>query len=223
MPAVRHRFGKRGVGLSKRGVGSAASVLVLWQRGKRYVREPYQLVVGAIAALVLSASAQNTGSISGVIKDSSGGVIPGADVIVTNTQTGVETRTVSSDDGTFQFASVLPGSYIVTAELSGFKRYPSWPFEVHVGDRLTFKIRLEIGNAAEEVTVTADAPLLRTADAQIGEVINNNFICNLPQLNRNPFALLSLAGNVQGSGNSGAFSSMAAEPALWIITSMAAW
>ena len=147
----------------------------------------------------LSASAQNTGSITGVVKDSSGGVLPGADVIVTNTQTGVEARSVSSDDGKFQFPSVVPGSYIVAAELSGFKKNQTKPFELHVGDRLAFDLGLEIGGATEEVTVTATASLLRTADAQVGEVINNQFISNLPQLNRNPFALLSLAGNVQGS------------------------
>ena len=70
----------------------------------------------------VSASAQNTGSITGVVKDSSGGVLPGADVIVTNTQTGVEARTVSSGDGKFQFPSVVPGSYVIAAELSGFKK-----------------------------------------------------------------------------------------------------
>ena len=147
-------------------------------------------------------SAQSTGSISGVIVDSSGGVIPGADVIVTNTQTGVAIQTVSQADGTFLFGSLQTGTYVTTAELAGFKRYAGSRFEVHVGDRLTFKIALEIGNTSEEVTVTADAPLLRTADAQVGEIINNQFISNLPQLNRNPFALLSLAGNVQGTGNS---------------------
>ena len=152
----------------------------------------------------VSASAQNTGSITGVVKDSTGGVIPGADVIVTNTQTGVEARTVSSTDGAFQFPSVVPGSYLVAAELSGFKKNTTKPFELHVGDRLTFDLGLEIGGASEEVTVTATASMLRTSDAQVGEVINNQFISNLPQLNRNPFALVSLAGNVQGSMNANA-------------------
>jgi Carboxypeptidase regulatory-like domain len=147
----------------------------------------------------VSASAQNTGSITGVVKDSSGGVLPGADVIVTNTQTGVEARTVASGDGKFQFPSVVPGSYVTAAELAGFKKRATAPFELHVGDRLAFELALEIGTAAESVTVVGMSPMLRTADAQVGEVINNQFISNLPQLNRNPFALLSLAGNVQGS------------------------
>ena len=147
----------------------------------------------------VSASAQNTGSITGVVKDSSGGVLPGADVIVTNTQTGVEARTVSSEDGRFQFPSVVPGTYVTAAEMSGFKKNASKPFVLHLGDRLTFDLTLEVGGATEEVTVTATAPMLRTADASVGEVINNQFISNLPQLNRNPFALVALAGNVQGS------------------------
>jgi hypothetical protein len=147
----------------------------------------------------VAASAQNTGSITGVVKDSSGGVLPGADVVVTNTETGVESRTVSSDDGKFQFPSVMPGSYTVAAELSGFKKNATKPFVLHVGDRLAFDLSLEVGGATEEITVTATAPMLRTADASVGEVINNQFISNLPQLNRNPFALVALAGNVQGS------------------------
>jgi hypothetical protein len=147
----------------------------------------------------VSASAQNTGSISGVVKDSSGGVLPGADVVVTNTQTGVEQRTVSSADGKYQFPSVVPGTYTTAAEMSGFKKNSTKPFELHVGDRLALDLTLDIGTTSEEITVTASAPLLRTADAQVGEVINNQFISNLPQLNRNPFALVALAGNVQGS------------------------
>jgi hypothetical protein len=159
-------------------------------------------IASALALFLLwsvSALAQNTGAITGVVKDSSGGVLPGADVIVTNTKTGVEARTVTSEDGKFQFPSVVPGTYTTAAELSGFKQNMTKPFEVHVGDRLSFDLALQIGGAAEEITVTASVPMLRTADASVGEVINNQFISNLPQLNRNPFALVALAGNVQGS------------------------
>ena len=147
----------------------------------------------------VSASAQNTGAVTGVVKDSSGGVLPGADVIVTNTETGVEARTVSAGDGQFQFQSLVPGTYVTSAEMSGFKKGASKPFVLHLGERLSFDLTLEVGTATEEVTVTASAPMLRTADASIGEVVNNQFISNLPQLNRNPFALVALAGNVQGS------------------------
>src|SRR5690606_38915864 len=102
-----------------------------------------------------------------------GGVIPGATVTVTNTETGVSVNTVSQSDGTFLFGSLLPGTYVATAELSGFNRFASAPFTLHVGDRLNLNAALEIAGASEEVTVTAEAPLLRTADAQVGEVINN--------------------------------------------------
>ncbi len=162
-------------------IGVAAAVFLLWSVG---------------------AAAQNAGSVSGTVKDASGGVIPGADVTATNTETGVATNTVTLGDGTFVFGSLPPGTYVAAAELSGFKRYAGKPFQLHVGDRLTLIVVLEVGDASEEVTVTGEAPLLRTADAQVGEVINNKLISNLPQLNRDPFALLSLAGNVQGSGNS---------------------
>jgi hypothetical protein len=147
-------------------------------------------------------AAQSTGSVTGTVTDSSGAVIPGATVTATNTQTGVATTTVSQSDGKFLFGSLPPGTYVASVELSGFKRHIGSSFQLHVGDRLIFNAALEIGTTTEEVTVSAEAPLLRTADAQVGEVITNRFIANLPQLNRNPFALVSLAGNVQGSGNS---------------------
>ena len=157
------------------------------------------VALGALLMCAVAASAQNTGSIGGIVKDSSGGVLPGADVVVTNTETGVELRTVSSADGRLQFPSVVPGTYVISAEMSGFKKNASKPFQLHVGERLSFDLSLEVGGTTEEITVTAEAPLLRTADASVGEVINNQFISNLPQLNRNPFGLVALAGNVQGS------------------------
>jgi len=158
------------------------------------------VALGALMLCAVAASAQNTGSIGGVVKDSSGGVLPGADVVVTNTETGVEQRTVSSTDGRFQFPSVVPGTYVTSAEMSGFKKNASKPFQLHVGERLQFDLALEVGGTTEEITVTAEAPMLRTADASVGEVINNQFISNLPQLNRNPFGLVALEATSPASG-----------------------
>src|SRR2546425_11613401 len=89
--------------------------------------------------------AQSTGSISGVITDESGAVIPGAAIVVTNTQTGVIIRGSSLEDGKFLLGSLLPGSYVVSVELMGFKRYSGSAIEVHVGDRLTLNIPLQVG------------------------------------------------------------------------------
>src|SRR5262245_46342335 len=159
------------------------------------------MALGLMLLCSVSMWAQSTGSLSGVVTDESGAVIPGVAVSVTNTQTGVVTKVTSLEDGKFLFGSVLPGNYVPSAELPGFKKYLGSAIEVHVGDRLTLNIPLQVGGATEEVNVTAEIPLLRTEDAQVGEVINNNFISSMPQLSRDAFGLLRLAGNVQGTGN----------------------
>src|SRR5258708_6524134 len=146
--------------------------------------------------------AQNTGSISGVITDESGAVVPNASVTATNTQTGVAVKATSLSDGQFLLGSLQPGTYLTSVEVTGFKRYSGSGIEVHVRDKLTLNIPPPGGTTQDAVTVTAEAPLLRTEDAQVGEVVNNNFIRNMPQLNRNAFALVNLAGNVQGTGDS---------------------
>jgi hypothetical protein len=161
----------------------------------RYCLAPVAIVFFAIAAL-----AQNFGSISGMVRDQSGALVPGAAVTASNKATGVTTRVVSLTDGQYLFTSLVPGNYDVSVEAPGFARYVRPDIEVHVSDKLMLDIALQVGESREAVTVSAEAPQLRTEDAQRGEVINNNFISHMPQLNRDPFALLSLAGNVQGSG-----------------------
>src|SRR5262249_44495040 len=80
----------------------------------------------AVALLLLCSVcvwAQSTGSISGVVTDDSGAVIPGATIIATNTQTGVIVKGTSLEDGKFLFGSLLPGTYVTSVEMAGFKRY----------------------------------------------------------------------------------------------------
>src|SRR5438552_4950748 len=160
----------------------------------------YGLVHVAVLLSAIPALAQNFGSISGAVRDQSGAAVPAAAVTVTNTATGVTTRVVGLTDGQYLFTSLVPGAYNLSVEATGFAKYVRPAIEVHVSGKLTLDIALQVGEVRDAVTVSADAPQLRTEDAQRGEVINNNFISHMPQLNRDPFALLSLAGNVQGSG-----------------------
>src|SRR2546428_5498324 len=118
----------------------------------------FSMAVGVLLLCSVCVWAQSTGSISGVITDESGAVIPGAAVSATNTQTGVIVRGNSLEDGKFLLGSLLPGTYVTSVEIAGFKRYSGSAIEVHVGDRLTLNIPLQVGAAADEVTVTADAP-----------------------------------------------------------------
>jgi hypothetical protein len=141
------------------------------------------------------------GSIAGTVSDQSGGVVPGAEVTATNLETNAKATAITSDFGTFQLLQLLPGRYSVAAGMAGFKTVEISGIVVHVADKLTVDLKLEVGEIGQVVTVDADTvPLLRTRDAQTGEVVTYQALQNLPQLNRDPLQLLVIAGNVGGSG-----------------------
>jgi hypothetical protein len=143
---------------------------------------------------------QENGSISGTVTDPSGAVVPGA--IVNATEVGMKTGTTgkSNSEGQYNLLQLRPGQYVVAAEAAGFKKLSRPNVKVDVAGRITLDLRLEIGGTTETVAVTAEAPQLRTEDAQTGEVIDTTMIKNLPQLNRDPLELLQLSGNVYGTG-----------------------
>lgn len=140
------------------------------------------------------------GAIAGRIIDPSGAGVPGAKIIVTNPATNLKVEAAANENGDYQVLQLLPGSYDLQVEANGFKKLSRRGIKLQVSDRITLDLTLELGEVTETVTVEAQAPLLRTQDAQTGEVINNAMIRNLPQLQRDPLRLLTLAGNVQGDG-----------------------
>src|SRR5438093_3453262 len=140
------------------------------------------------------------GTIAGRVTDPSGAGVPGAKVIVTNTATNFKAEGTANQNGDYHVLQLPPGAYDLQVEANGFKRLSQRGIKLQVSDRITFDLTLELGEVTETVTVEAEAPLLRTQDAQTGEVINKAMIRNLPQLNRDPLQLLTLAGNVQGGG-----------------------
>jgi hypothetical protein len=140
------------------------------------------------------------GSIAGKITDPNGQAIPGVKVSAINVATGQRIESISNDVGDYQVLQLIPGEYTLHAEAANFKRLERAAFKVQVGDRLTIDLGMEVGGVDETVSVSAEAPLLRTQDAQIGEVVTEDMIHKLPQLNRNPLELLRISGNVQGGG-----------------------
>jgi hypothetical protein len=158
------------------------------------------LIAMAILCPALVLGQGGFAAIEGTVKDNSGGVIPGATVTATNVATNQKTSGVTTDIGFFRLAQLLPGNYSVKVEFVGFKSLERPGLELRVGDRVALDLKMEVGETTDTVTVTGETPLLRTGDAQTGEVVTNLMIRNLPQLNRDPLQLLTLAGNVQGGG-----------------------
>lgn len=135
------------------------------------------------------------GSIVGRVADASGAMIPDVEVRATNTATNVTAAAKTTSAGAYNIPYLLPGTYSVTVEASGFKKFVRENVEVRVTESVQVAIVLELGNVSETVSVVAEAPLLNTTDATQGTVIEDRAIMELPLLGGNPveFALLDPA------------------------------
>ena len=141
------------------------------------------------------------GTITGTVTDPSKGVLPGASVTVTNVAMGTNVALVTNEVGFFEAPYLIPGTYRVAVEMTGFKKYVRDNVEVRVGDRLALELPLELGTAQEEVTVTAETPLLQTTSASLGEVVDLRRVAELPTPHGDPFALIGLAAGVSFRGS----------------------
>ncbi|HET8550366.1 MAG TPA: carboxypeptidase-like regulatory domain-containing protein, partial [Bryobacteraceae bacterium] len=136
-----------------------------------------------------------TGTIGVVAEDSSGAVVPGASVSVTNKNTGLSRSGQTDERGEF-LAPFLPGGeYSVSVQAPGFKRANLQQFTLQVDQNATVHLTLTPGDVIEVVQVTEATPLLEADTSSLGQVIENRKIVDLPLNGRNPFALGLLAGN----------------------------
>jgi len=133
-------------------------------------------VIVAISALLIALFTPNlliaqldTGGVTGTVKDPTGAVMAGAKITLTNSATGVAASTVSTSTGTYVFDGVRPGTYTIQGEAAGFQAYVAKGIEVHVQKTVTLDIPLAAGNVAQQVTVTAAAPLLQAAARALPE------------------------------------------------------
>ncbi len=136
------------------------------------------------------------GSLSGRVIDPTQAVVPGVKITATQKETGAKTTTVSSTDGSYNLPFLAPGPYSVAAEAAGFKKYINDNVRVTTNEREQMDIVLTIGGVNESVTVSADASMLETATASMGQVINTRQIENMPLNGRTPLVLAQLAYGV---------------------------
>ncbi len=148
-------------------------------------------VVSAVLALALAWPAEDllaqstAGSISGTVSDAAGGPLPGASVTAKNTKTGAVRTAVSSAAGSFTFPLLAVGVYNVNAELSGFTSATQNGIQLNIGADVTLRLTLTLGSVKTAVTVTEEAPLIETTRTQQSDVVNENYIANLPTNGRN--------------------------------------
>lgn len=162
------------------------------------------LVCWLLLAVVPLAHGQSMSSLSGVVTDPTGAVIPGATVRIENTTTGWTRTTVSDNAGRYAIPQVPPGAYRVTGAAAGFTQvtYEQITLEVNVPVTLNIEFK-SVGEVATSVSVVSEGVLVNTTDATIGNVIGTTAILQLPLFARNPANLLALQPGVTQFGNTG--------------------
>jgi hypothetical protein len=154
------------------------------------------LLTAILAALLLPAGASaqfDSSTVLGAVRDSSGGVVPGATVTLKNTATDITATTVTDAEGSYQFLNVRIGTYTVRAELQGFSAAEAKDVSVTVNARQRVDLTLTVGNVGETVEVLGASPFLETESSDRGQVIAREQIVNLP-LNGRAYADLALLG-----------------------------
>ena len=150
------------------------------------------LILGLSLIFASEARAQfDSASVLGTLRDSSGATLAKGKVVLIDLGTGTEQTARSNDQGNYEFDSVKPGDYKLSAELSSFKVSVADKFTVTVGARQRVDLVLQVGGASETVEVTGAAEILQTDSSDRGEVIDHQEIVNLP-LNGRSYADLAL-------------------------------
>src|SRR5215468_12068261 len=142
-----------------------------------------RLVVGICVffmAASLSYGQSDRGTITGTISDPTTAVIPGASIVATNTETAAKFETISTETGNYTLAQLPAGVYELAVELPGFKKYVRQGITVQVSTTLRVDVSLEVGAASEEVTVNADAPLLKTESGELSHNVRTETMDTLP-------------------------------------------
>jgi hypothetical protein len=147
------------------------------------------------------AAQTGTTSLRGTVADKTGGVVQGARVTLSNSVRAVERTSTTSASGAYEFLSIPPGTYSLTVEMTGFRKYHQSSLQLLVDSPATVNMTLEVGATTETIEVTAQAEALNTSNASLGIAFGENQVKQLPMEGRNVPDLLSLQAGVAYIGN----------------------
>ena len=156
------------------------------------------LVLGVVVLLFVFPleAQQGTSEIKGHVMDPQGSVLPGVTVVVKNQDTGMYRQTVSDKDGVYFVSGVTPGTYEVTAELSGFNTFKRRNVRLEIGKTSSIDVKMQLGAVGEEITVTAASPLIDVTSKEVGGNITSKELLELPTVNRNFIGFVGLLPGV---------------------------
>jgi len=157
--------------------------------------QPWVLVGVCLLFLVPLPALAQRATLAGTVTDQSGAVVPGVDVTLSNLQQGLKREVHTSDSGYFAFPLLQPGTYNLTAQLTGFAPHEVKGLILNVGDEIAVRIKLELANVGESVEVLAEPARISTS-AAVSTVVDRNFVENMPLNGRSFQTLINLTPGV---------------------------
>jgi hypothetical protein len=151
--------------------------------------------VAMLCVLAATGKAQTSGEITGLVNDSSGAAVSGANVTVTNKATGALRKATTNSEGLYSFPSLLPGIYELKVEQSGFKTARLDNIKLEVQQTARLDVAMEVGLVSETVAITTNSALLNAENTTVGTVIENKIVTELPLNGRQYLNLVALSPN----------------------------
>src|SRR5437762_3125152 len=192
--------------------GASQSVPLPPQRGEEKMKPKFTVIkrlllagaatVFVFAFLLASAGAQELrGKITGRVMDPNGAAVPGATVKVVDVARNATSTLTTNNEGIFDAPYLLPGSYQVIVEVSGFKKALQDKVEVAINQTTNLELKLDVGTPQETVTVTTEVPPINAADANLGQTIDRKRVDELPSVHGDPYYLINLTPGVAYTGS----------------------
>ncbi|HXR77493.1 MAG TPA: carboxypeptidase-like regulatory domain-containing protein, partial [Bryobacteraceae bacterium] len=145
------------------------------------MRREWLLILFLFSLAAATADAQvTTGTILGIVTDSTGAAVSGAQITITNVNRGTTQQYTTDATGSYTAPFLVPGTYRVEVEKAGFKRATSVDTQLEVDQKARVDFSMQLGQVSETVTVEAAAPLVRSETAELGEVVNQHSVETLP-------------------------------------------
>jgi hypothetical protein len=174
-----------------------------WNRKNSFGLPRWLFIVALLIASVSSSYAQQiTGTIDGAIKDEQGALVPNADITATNVTTGFTRTTKSGGDGAYNIQYLPVGTYSLTVNAPGFKKFVQQNIEISVDQTQALTVTLSVGTESQTIEVTTAPPQINTDTSELGRTISPAEVNALPLTTRNAYSMLAIIPGVQSNSAS---------------------